>query len=96
MKELDKLDEETKNGWDQAKVKCPNLVGEEHRLMFLRCEVFNEEVSDCYIYPICIVNRIYYDVDSPTVSHALTYTSKYLLLTTASCTKDLQILEQED
>ena len=73
LKELDKLDEETKNGWLQAKVKCPNLVGEEHRLMFLRCEVFNEEVSDCYIYPICIVNRIYYDVDSPTVSHALTY-----------------------
>ena len=70
LKELDKLDEDTKNGWLQAKVKCPNLVGEEHRLMFLRCEVFNEEVSDCYIYPICIVNRIYYDVDSP-VSHAL-------------------------
>jgi len=96
LKELDKLDEETKKDWLQAKVKCPNLVGEEHRLMFLRCEVFNEEVSDCYIYPICIDNRICYDVDSPTVSHALTYIKILFLYFTAGSKEDLQVLEHED
>lgn len=45
LEELDKLPDEKKAGWLQAKEKCPNLVGEEHRLMFLRCERFNVEVS---------------------------------------------------
>lgn len=68
LKELDKLDDETKKGWLQAKVKCPNLVGEEHRLMFLRCEVFNEEVGDCYIYPMLIIEFATM-LNSPAVVH---------------------------
>ena len=42
--ELDKLDDDKRAGWLRAKEECPTLVGEEHRLIFLRCEVFNAEV----------------------------------------------------
>eukprot|EP00585_Thalassiosira_rotula_P016934 CAMPEP_0196193048 /NCGR_PEP_ID=MMETSP0911-20130528/49338_1 /TAXON_ID=49265 /ORGANISM="Thalassiosira rotula, Strain GSO102" /LENGTH=369 /DNA_ID=CAMNT_0041465265 /DNA_START=3 /DNA_END=1111 /DNA_ORIENTATION=- len=45
LTELDKLPSEKKAGWTKAVEKCPNLVGEDHRLMFLRCEVFNEELA---------------------------------------------------
>mmetsp|Transcript_3423 Transcript_3423/g.6585 ORF Transcript_3423/g.6585 Transcript_3423/m.6585 type:complete len:331 (+) Transcript_3423:247-1239(+) len=46
LTELDKLpSDEKKAGWTKAFEKCPNLVGEDHRLMFLRCEVFNEELA---------------------------------------------------
>ena len=43
--ELDKLPDEKKAGWLHAKEMCPELVNEEHRLMFLRCELFHAEVS---------------------------------------------------
>lgn len=46
LEELDKLPDEAKAGWLRAKERCQDLVGEEHRLMFLRCEVFNTEVGD--------------------------------------------------
>mmetsp|Transcript_11895 Transcript_11895/g.22206 ORF Transcript_11895/g.22206 Transcript_11895/m.22206 type:complete len:333 (-) Transcript_11895:217-1215(-) len=42
-RELDNLPEEKKAGWLKAKEKCPELVGEGHRLMFLRCEVFRAD-----------------------------------------------------
>ncbi|KAL7526693.1 hypothetical protein ACHAXR_001604, partial [Thalassiosira sp. AJA248-18] len=45
LDELEKLPDEKKAGWLKAKEKCPTLVGEEHRLMFLRCEVFNEKLA---------------------------------------------------
>lgn len=43
--EVEKLSDTTKAGWLQAKEKCPHLVGDDHTLMFLRCEVFNASVS---------------------------------------------------
>lgn len=46
LEEIEKLPDDLKAGWLQAKEKCPDLVGEDHRLMFLRCEVFNAEVSE--------------------------------------------------
>mmetsp|Transcript_15258 Transcript_15258/g.33114 ORF Transcript_15258/g.33114 Transcript_15258/m.33114 type:complete len:329 (-) Transcript_15258:90-1076(-) len=45
LEELDKLPDEKKAGWLKAKEKCPTLVGEVHRLMFLRCELFNAELA---------------------------------------------------
>eukprot|EP00985_Skeletonema_marinoi_P034650 scaffold44495_cov139-Skeletonema_marinoi.AAC.3 len=39
--ELSKIPAEKKVGWISATEKCPALVAESHRLMFLRCEVFN-------------------------------------------------------
>ena len=45
LDEIDKLPNEKKAGWLMAREKCdPTLVGEDHRLMFLRCELFNIEV----------------------------------------------------
>lgn len=47
LEEIDKLPKEKKAGWFSAQAKChPSLVGEEHRLMFLRCELFNVEVRE--------------------------------------------------
>lgn len=43
--ELEKLTAEKRAGWMQAKAKCPDLVNGDHTLMFLRCEVFNADVS---------------------------------------------------
>lgn len=46
LEELDKLsDDEKKAGWTKARQICPDLVGEEHRLMFLRCELFDIELA---------------------------------------------------
>ena len=44
--ELEKIPSDEKELWEQAKTKCPDLADDEHRLMFLRCEVFNADVSD--------------------------------------------------
>lgn len=58
-KEIGKLSEETRSGLDQAKVICPEISeSKEHRLMFLRCEQFNTDVSNDdnmvpYILPSC-------------------------------------------
>lgn len=43
--EISKLSPDKKKGWLQAKEKCPDLVDDAHTLMFLRCEVFNADVS---------------------------------------------------
>jgi hypothetical protein len=48
--ELAKLPQEKKAGWLQATEKCPELVKEDHTLMFLRCEVFNSDVSSVFVY----------------------------------------------
>ncbi|KAL3759979.1 hypothetical protein ACHAWU_000602 [Discostella pseudostelligera] len=46
LDEIDKLPNEKKAGWLMAREKCdPTLVGEDHRLMFLRCELFNIELA---------------------------------------------------
>lgn len=46
LTELDKLDTNLKSGYNQALTKCPNLVNEQsHKLMFLRCEVFNAHLA---------------------------------------------------
>jgi hypothetical protein len=45
LEEIDKLPDEKKAGWLMARERCPpTLVGEEHRLMFLRCELFDTKV----------------------------------------------------
>jgi hypothetical protein len=45
--ELSKLTAEDAEGWTQAKEKCSSdLVDDDFKLMFLRCEVFNADVSD--------------------------------------------------
>ena len=54
--ELEKLPDDLKAGWVRAKEKCPELVGEDHRLMFLRCEVFNADVSG--LAPVLLEARI--------------------------------------
>jgi len=45
--ELDKLSPEEKQGWTQAQENCaPELINDDFKLMFLRCEVFNADVSE--------------------------------------------------
>eukprot|EP00574_Skeletonema_japonicum_P012968 CAMPEP_0201713528 /NCGR_PEP_ID=MMETSP0593-20130828/339_1 /ASSEMBLY_ACC=CAM_ASM_000672 /TAXON_ID=267983 /ORGANISM="Skeletonema japonicum, Strain CCMP2506" /LENGTH=303 /DNA_ID=CAMNT_0048202685 /DNA_START=23 /DNA_END=934 /DNA_ORIENTATION=+ len=39
--ELSKIPPEKKTAWTYATQNCPLLVGESHKLMFLRCEVFH-------------------------------------------------------
>lgn len=41
--ELAKFSEVERSGWEEAKRRCPELVGREHQLMFLRCEVFGAD-----------------------------------------------------
>lgn len=44
--ELSQLSDEDSQGWTQAKAKCsPDLINDDFKLMFLRCEVFNADVS---------------------------------------------------
>jgi hypothetical protein len=44
--ELDKLAEKDACEYKQALEKCPELVNDDFKTMFLRCEVFNADVSD--------------------------------------------------
>ena len=43
--ELIKLGDDKKVGWAMANATCPELVGNDHKLMFLRSEIFNADVS---------------------------------------------------
>jgi hypothetical protein len=43
--ELEKLSTNVKTSLSQAEEKCPGLVTEDFKLKFLRCEVFNADVS---------------------------------------------------
>ena len=43
--ELEKLPQDEKELWEEAKEKCPDLTDDDDKLMFLRCEVFNADVS---------------------------------------------------
>jgi hypothetical protein len=43
--EVDKLSEEVKQDLLMAQQKCPHLLSDDFKLMFLRCEVFNADVS---------------------------------------------------
>ena len=43
--EIDLLPEASKVGLEQAKQKCPDMLDDAFKLMFLRCEVFNTDVS---------------------------------------------------
>jgi hypothetical protein len=43
--EIAKLPKEQKAAFEQAKTKCPELLTTDFKLMFLRCEVFNADVS---------------------------------------------------
>lgn len=44
-KELRLIPSEKKTAWTTAQSLCPDLVGDNHKLLFLRCEVFDAAVS---------------------------------------------------
>lgn len=44
-REIKKLPEDTKASLLEAEEKCPDLVTDKFKLIFLRCEVFNADVS---------------------------------------------------
>ena len=60
LKELDEELEKVKKGesWLQAKAKCPDLVGRDFLLMFLRCRKFQAEVC-VYISYILSLSRFH-------------------------------------
>jgi hypothetical protein len=43
--EIDELPAASKVGLEQAKQKCPDMLDNAFKLFFLRCEVFNANVS---------------------------------------------------
>jgi len=45
QKELAQLPDEKTVAWKQAQKECPTLVNEDFMLQFLRCEVYNTDVS---------------------------------------------------
>jgi len=46
VEELWKLPDEDQSGTQKASIRCPDIIeSKEHRLMFLRCEQFNVDVS---------------------------------------------------
>jgi hypothetical protein len=44
--EIEKLPADTKESLLQAQERCPELLTHDFKLMFLRCEVFNADVSN--------------------------------------------------
>ena len=44
-REILKLPDDLRAGLDQAAIFCPELITKEHKIMFLRCEQFNVDVS---------------------------------------------------
>ena len=48
-KELQKIPQDERSGIEQASVICPEIyASKEHRLLFLRCEQFNADVSSIW------------------------------------------------
>jgi hypothetical protein len=49
--EIEKLAADTKQNLQQAQERCPELLTDDFKLMFLRCEIFNAHVS-LLLYPV--------------------------------------------
>jgi len=56
-KELAQLPEEKTKAWKQAQEQCPQLVDQDFELQFLRCEVFNADVSHVFDIVVGVVNK---------------------------------------
>ena len=54
-KELAQLPEEKTKAWKQAQEQCPQIVNQDFELQFLRCEVFNADVSSCRLSLFVVV-----------------------------------------
>jgi hypothetical protein len=56
--ELEKIPESEKQNMLKAQEKCPDLLTDDFKLKFLRCEVFNSDVSQIWIIQGCnVTNR---------------------------------------
>jgi hypothetical protein len=53
--ELDKLAAGSKKNLERAQERCPELLTDDFKLMFLRCEVFNADVSTLACYYSCYI-----------------------------------------
>jgi hypothetical protein len=55
--ELAKIADKDKATYLQALEKCPQLVSNKEKLQFLRCEVFNADVSDGFVIGVCLLQK---------------------------------------
>lgn len=70
--EIAKLNKEVTEAYDEAQIKCPDLITEEFKLIFLRCELFNAHVSAFILgriyaekIPNFVCSLLSYEVGSP-------------------------------
>lgn len=56
--ELSKIPNKESEAYQRASRICPDVMNESHKLMFLRCEVFNADVSKCAL--LCIFFLLFF------------------------------------